>query len=68
MNRETVLDRGSPLVPRSGDSRPRAAWNLGQVLGLRGLASLAPLLGLWAIVAGVWLGWEKRLASRSDLS
>ncbi|MCE7874286.1 hypothetical protein DYH09_28480, partial [bacterium CPR1] len=53
MNRETVLDRGSPLVPRSGDSRPRAAWNLGQVLGLRGLASLAPLLGLWAIVAGV---------------
>ncbi len=33
---------------------PRHAWNLGQKLGLPGLASLAPL-GLWWIVCGVVL-------------
>jgi hypothetical protein len=35
-------------------TEPRAAWNLGMKLGLRGLASLAPLGLAWAL-CGVWL-------------
>jgi hypothetical protein len=34
---------------------PRASWNLGQKLGLSGLASLLPLAGLWLALAGAWL-------------
>jgi hypothetical protein len=32
-----------------------AAFNLGQLLGLRGLASLIPLFGMWGIAATIWL-------------
>jgi hypothetical protein len=32
---------------------PRAAWNLGEVAGLHGQASLAPLYGIW--IAGAIL-------------
>ena len=35
---------------------PRRAWNLGQQLGLEGLASLAPLAAIWAAC----LGWLSR--------
>jgi hypothetical protein len=31
------------------------AFNLGQLLGLRGLASLIPLFGVWAIAVVIWL-------------
>ena len=35
------------------------AFNLGQVIGLHGLASLIPLLGMWGIAALLW--WRIRL-------
>jgi len=31
-----------------------AAFNLGQLLGLRGLASLIPLLVMWGIAVALW--------------
>jgi hypothetical protein len=31
------------------------AFNLGQLLGLHGLASLVPLFGLWGIAAAIWV-------------
>ncbi len=37
----------------------RYAYNLGQTIGLDGLASLLPLLALMA-AAGVWLWWTLR--------
>jgi hypothetical protein len=31
------------------------AFNLGQLIGLRGLATLIPLLAMWGVVGGLWL-------------
>ena len=31
------------------------AFNLGQLIGLRGLATLLPLLAMWGVVGGLWL-------------
>ena len=50
----------SPAAPEGG---PRHAWNLGQLLGLRGLASLLPLAALW--FAGT--AWLIRVAQRRSL-
>jgi hypothetical protein len=33
------------------DPAHHAAWNLGELVGLRGLASLLPLLALWILAA-----------------
>jgi len=38
------------------------AFNLGQIMGLRGLASLIPLLSMWGIAFAVWL----RLRTRAE--
>ncbi|HMB78787.1 MAG TPA: hypothetical protein VKI43_01920, partial [Vicinamibacterales bacterium] len=38
---------------RGGGGDPHAAWNLGEIAGLHGLASLLPLAIIWAIAA--WL-------------
>ena len=38
---------------RSGMGR-YGAFNLGQLLGLRGLASLIPLLAIWGVAALLW--------------
>jgi hypothetical protein len=32
---------------RGADAEPHAAWNLGEIAGLRGLPSLLPLLVIW---------------------
>jgi hypothetical protein len=34
-----------------GGGDPHAAWNLGEIAGLRGLSSLVPLLVIWAAAA-----------------
>ena len=46
-NRESML-----WVPEANGSY--GAFNLGQVIGLRGLATLIPLLVMWAVAAGLW--------------
>jgi hypothetical protein len=53
-SRELPIDRfGRP------PSGPRSAWNAGEKLGLRGCATLLPLL-VWIAAMGGWVGWGMR--------
>jgi hypothetical protein len=52
LNTQTMVHSSPPGEPRPGRV-PRAAWNLGEVAGLHGHASLAPLYGIW--IAGAIL-------------
>ncbi|HZQ96195.1 MAG TPA: hypothetical protein VFA67_14370 [Candidatus Sulfotelmatobacter sp.] len=47
MNRESMLTAAEA-------AGGYGAFNLGQLLGLRGLPSLLPLFGIWAIAAALW--------------
>lgn len=49
-----AANRESMLLAREA-AGGYGAINLGQVMGLHGLASLIPLLGMWGVVAGVLL-------------
>lgn len=50
LNHESML-----TVSEVGTSTHYGAFNLGQLLGLQGLASLIPLLMMWAVAAAVWV-------------
>jgi hypothetical protein len=52
-NRDSML-----TVAEAGSRGEYGAFNLGQLLGLRGLASLLPLLVMWGVGAGMW--WRMR--------
>jgi hypothetical protein len=57
---QSVLERSAPGEPLSELERrgvPRASWNLGQRVGLRGHASLVPLFLVW-ILGAFW--WTRR--------
>jgi hypothetical protein len=47
LNRESMLMVGE-------SNRTGGAFNLGQLIGLRGLASLIPLFVIWGVGAGLW--------------
>jgi hypothetical protein len=49
LNRESML-----TVTEAGSSGLYSAFNLGQLTGLRGLASLIPLLAMWGIAGVMW--------------
>ena len=49
MNRVSML-----TVSEAGSSPQYGAFNLGQLIGLRGLASLIPLLVVWAVAGLIW--------------
>src|SRR5579872_3552266 len=49
MNHDSML-----TVAEAGAHGKYAAFNLGQLLGLNGLASLIPLLAMWALAAFAW--------------
>lgn len=52
---QMALNHDSMLtVAEAGSGERNGAFNLGQFFGLRGLASLIPLLTLWAIAALLW--------------
>jgi hypothetical protein len=52
-----ALNHDSMLtVAEAGSSRQYGAFNLGQLIRLHGLASLVPLLGIWAVAAIAW--WQ----------
>jgi hypothetical protein len=56
---QAALNRDSMLtVVEAGSNGEYGAFNLGQLLGLRGLASLIPLFAVWGIAAA--LGWRMR--------
>jgi hypothetical protein len=49
LNHESML-----TFAEAGSSAHSGAFNLGQLLGLRGIASLIPLLALWGVAALAW--------------
>lgn len=51
---QTVAHGGTDPGAWRAHTEPKAAWNLGMKLGLRGLASLAPLVLAW-IACGAWI-------------
>jgi len=54
---QSVLDLWPPAGPMSQlvrDGVPRESWNLGQLVGLQGHASLIPLGIVWAVAAVAW--------------
>jgi len=56
--RDPVVDVYWPAFRRGQmmlTSRTTGAWNLGQLVGLKGLASLAPLVAVWIGAAVLWL-------------
>ena len=53
---QVALNRDSMLtVAEAGANGKYGAFNLGQLLGLRGLASLLPLFAIWGAGAAVWV-------------
>lgn len=57
-------NEGPPLLSVD-DGNDRAAWNVGERLGLAGHASLVPLFVLWAAAATTWWLVGRRRAPRS---
>jgi hypothetical protein len=58
---QIALNRDSMLtVAEAGSSTKYGAFNLGQLLGLHGLASLIPLFLLWSFAAILWHRIERR--------
>ena len=51
-------------IPIPGPERS----NLGRALGLHGQASLLPLLGIWAVAAGLWFCLPHRGVRAADAS
>jgi hypothetical protein len=52
---QMAMNHESMLTASEAGSRPQfGAFNLGQLLGLRGLTSLIPLLALWGVAAIAW--------------
>jgi hypothetical protein len=51
---KVAVNRESMLLPTEAMGG-YGAFNLGELLGLNGLASLLPLLLLWGVAAGLWL-------------
>lgn len=55
LNSQTFVHSVPPGGRRPGKDVPRAAWNLGEIAGLHGLASLLPLGLIW--IAGARMLW-----------
>lgn len=60
MNRESMLTISEASAGRYG------AFNLGQLLGLRGLGSLLPLFGIWGIAGVIW-SWVLRQEFHAEI-
>jgi hypothetical protein len=51
LNHETMVSGSADASNLRGGRIPHAAWNLGEVAGLHGHASLIPLLLVWIVAA-----------------
>jgi len=60
LNTQTMVHATPPGGPRPRPEVPRAAWNLGEIAGLRGYASLAPLGAVWLAAGGLLWTARKR--------
>src|SRR6202035_5475872 len=57
------LNLGSALIPaEQGTNQVHGSFNVGELLGLHGLATLIPLLAVWGLAAVLWM-WIIRLNS-----
>jgi hypothetical protein len=64
---QVAINRDSMLtVAEAKSGAEHAAFNLGQLLGLRGLASLIPLFAMWGLAALLW--WRMSRAERRTVS
>jgi hypothetical protein len=54
LNRDSIL-----TVAEAGSSTQYGAFNLGQLVGLRGRASLIPLFAMWGIAALLWIRMQR---------
>lgn len=60
LNHQAFDEAGADPARLRGGTLRHDAWNLGEQLGLRGLASVAPLAALWATLALVACWWRAR--------
>ena len=58
---QMAVNRESMLTVAEAQSGEYGAFNLGQLIGLRGLASLIPLFLLWGVAGALW--WWRMLRS-----
>lgn len=64
-----ALNQSSMVAPFDADAEDApGAFNLGQLMGLHGLASLLPLLAIWALASVVWVKTRERSEKRMQLS
>jgi hypothetical protein len=64
---QMALNHESVLTAAEAQASPgHGAFNLGQLLGLHGLASLIPLFAMWAVAALLW--WRMHRAQPSGAS
>ena len=60
------LNLGTVLIPaEQGTAQVHGAFNLGELIGLRGLASLVPLFAIWALAAFLWASFRESEPRRS---
>ena len=60
LNNQTMVHFAAVPDRMRGPDRTRAAWNLGEIIGLHGLASLIPLALVWIVAAGFALTLQRQ--------
>ena len=63
VNHQSFVDYAADPDRLRGGVRSHAAWNVGELLGLRGLWSLLPLAGIWGVAA-----WSLTRDARTPLA
>jgi len=63
VNHQSFVDYTADPDRLRGGVRSHAAWNVGELLGLRGLWSLLPLAGIWGVAA-----WSLTRDARTPLA
>jgi hypothetical protein len=63
MNRDSML-----TIAEAGTNGKYGAFNLGQLLGLHGLASLIPLVAMWALALWLWRRINSHIGSAGHIS
>ena len=60
LNHQSFLEGGAELAKLRGGALPHDAWNLGELMGLRGKASLLPLVAMWGALAALYARARRR--------
>jgi hypothetical protein len=57
LNTQTFVHNSVDVEHIRSGGDPHAAWNLGELAGLRGLSSLLPLVFFWVVAGALLLLW-----------